>query len=149
MSGIFPSRAMTTRGRAAVAICLAIAAIGCNRGDGISRYRVSGSVTFQGRPVPAGMVYFNPDVKAGNDGPPGFAAIVDGRYDTGAKGGRHAIAGPHQVVIEGHEPGASGGQEETSGRPLFGGYSVPLDLPAAASQHDFVVPAEAAKKIAR
>jgi len=102
--------------------CGALAALGCNGGDGISRYRVSGTVSFDGHPVP-------------------------GRYDTTAKGGRHAIAGPHQVVIEGHDPGPAGAAGEVAGRPLFGGHRVSLDLPAAASQHDFDVPASAATSI--
>ena len=127
--------------------CGALAALGCNGGDGISRYRVSGTVSFDGHPVPAGMIYFNPDAAAGNDGPAGFAEIVAGRYDTAAKGGRHAIAGPHQVVIEGHDPGPAGAAGEVAGRPLFGGHRVSLDLPAAASQHDFDVPASAATSI--
>jgi hypothetical protein len=131
------------------AACAVLTASGCNRGDGIPRYRVSGSVSFDGRAVPAGMVYFNPDTTAGNDGPAGFAPIVAGHYDTAAKGGRPAIAGPHQVVIEGHEPMSAAASGDVQGRPLFGGYRIPLDLPAAASQHDFAVPADAAKVLAQ
>lgn len=131
----------------AVAACTMLLASGCGRGDGIPRYRVSGTVSFNGSPVPAGMVYLNPDTTAGNDGPPGFAQIVAGRFDTAAKGGRHAIAGAHEVVIEGYEPPPADSTSEAGGRRLFGNFRVKLDVPKAASEHDFDVPAEAARRM--
>lgn len=133
---------------ALAAVILPSVTLGCSQGDGIPRYRVSGTVTFGGNPVPAGMIYFNPDMKKGNNGPPGFAEISAGRFDTASKGSRHVIAGAHEVVIEGHDPGPANGVSEASGRRLFGGYRVPLDLPAAASQHTFEVPAEASRQMA-
>src|SRR5205807_6772258 len=80
---------------ALVAACLA--APGCGGSRGVE---VSGEVTFDGKPVPAGRIYFNPDVTKGNDGPQGYAEIHDGKFDT-SKGGKGACGGPTVVVISG------------------------------------------------
>ena len=52
--------------------------VGCGDG-GLKRYRVSGDVSFQGKPVPAGSIIFTPDTAKGNAGPQGTANIIDGR----------------------------------------------------------------------
>ena len=124
-------------------IVLAAIATGCNDGSG---YRVSGTVVFQGRPVPAGTIYFHPNKAAGNAGPSGFAQIVDGTFDTAAGRGRGVLAGSHNVEISGYEPATPSAENpEGGGVSLFAGYREVIDLPAAASRHDFVVPADAAK----
>ncbi len=55
---------------------------GCGK-KGPARYRVSGSVTYKGKPVPVGAIQFTPDVSKGNTSPSAFAAIKDRRYDSG------------------------------------------------------------------
>jgi hypothetical protein len=129
---------------------MAVAAIsiligGCGRGDGVARYRVSGRVTFQGEPVPAGMIYFNPDAEAGNKGPSGFAPIVDGAYDTRSARGRGAIAGPQKISIDGHVPAPPGDASEFGGRLLFQRYQSAKELPAQDVILDFDVPPEAGR----
>ena len=126
--------------------CMAI--VGCSRGDGIPRYRVSGRVTFNGEPVPAGMVYFNPDAAAGNRGPSGFAPIVDGSYDTRSARGRGAIAGPQTIQIDGHVPPPSNSTSEAGGRVLFRRYQSNKDLPKSNVVIDFDVPADAGRAAA-
>jgi hypothetical protein len=128
-------------------IWLIIAALivgsGCNDGSG---YRVSGTVVFQGRPVPAGTIYFHPNKAAGNEGPSGFAQIVDGNFDTAARRGRGVIAGSHKVEISGYEPATPSAENpEGGGVSLFAGYREVIEFPAAASRHEFVVPDDAAK----
>ena len=54
---------------------------GCG-GSGPRAVNVSGTVTFNGQPVPQGKIYFDPDTAAGNDGVQGFARIQEGAYDT-------------------------------------------------------------------
>jgi len=117
---------------------------GCGHSDGV---RVSGTVTFAGRPVPAGMIYFEPDADRGNAGATGFAKIEDGRYDTSAPGrNRGASGGPQRVRIDGHDPAPPGTVNEAGGRKLFAGYVTTIDLPSAAVVRDFVVPDEAADR---
>jgi hypothetical protein len=117
---------------------------GC--GDG-GRYRVTGTVTFDGHPVPAGMIYFHPDKASGNDRPSGFAEIVGGKFDTALGRGRGAGPGSHEVMISGHDPATSVGSDfERGALSLFDNYRETVDLPAAASRHDFAVPPEAAQQ---
>jgi hypothetical protein len=112
----------------ALACCLIL---GCTGGP--KRYRVSGKVTFAGKPVPAGTIYFTPDGARNNRGPAGYAQIKDGQYDTSASGGQGATAGPVVVKIEG-----SDGTNQ-----LFRTQELPADLPQENTSKDFDVPAEA------
>src|SRR5262245_36204963 len=61
---------------------------GCSSG----RYDVSGTVTWQGKPVPYGLVVIEPDPQKGNTGTQTQGLIQDGHYQT--LPGRGAIAGP-------------------------------------------------------
>lgn len=139
----------TSRHLIAFLACAAISGLlGCGRPDEFTRHRVSGTVTFNGRPVPAGKIYFNPDAGAGNDGPPAYAEIVNGAFDTSASKGRNAISGPHQVVINGYEPASAPADSEFgNAKALFGEYRTSVVLPEAVSQQTFNVPAAASKTI--
>jgi len=53
----------------------------CGRPQAV-QIEVSGTVTYEGQPVPAGVVYFEPTVEAGMTAPTGFAIIRDGRFRT-------------------------------------------------------------------
>ncbi len=86
---------------ALVVAAAGLLATGCG---GTPGNRVSGAVTFDGRPVPAGKVYFKPDTEAGNTGATGFADIVDGRYDTGRDGARNVGTGAMVISVEGIDP---------------------------------------------
>lgn len=124
-------------------IAAAVMAGGCGDGGG---YRVTGTVVFRGQPVPAGTIYFHPNKAAGIEGPSGFAQIVNGAFDTASGRGRAAIAGLHDVEISGYEPATpSVDNPEGGGKSLFVGFRQGIELPAAASRHDFVVPNDAAK----
>jgi hypothetical protein len=124
-------------------VCLL--ALGCGSK---SVYRVSGKVTFQGRPVPAGKIYFIPDSSKGNTGPTGYADIKDGQYDTGATGGQNAPAGPVIIALEGFDPSSKPEKEKSedvSAKVLFPRYEVAAELPKEKSTKDIEVPADAAK----
>jgi hypothetical protein len=100
---------------------------------------VSGQVLFNGKPVPTGEIYFDPDVKKGHDGPQGFARIIDGRYDTRAKG-VPLTAGPHVVRIFGFDGQARPNEELPFGARLFAEYTTAADVPAGGGTLDFEVP---------
>jgi hypothetical protein len=123
--------------------------LGCG---GDKTYRVSGAVTFNGNPVPAGKIYFMPDGSKGNTGAAGYADIKDGQYDTSATGGRGTAGGPMIVRIEGSDPSAAvqKAKGDTSGeevaKVLFVPYQTSADLPTADTKKDFDVPTEAGKK---
>jgi len=119
-----------------LAILLPVALGGCG-GDRV--YNLSGAVTFQGKPVPTGHIVFEPDASAGNNGPPAFAKIKDGHYDTRVLDGRGTIGGPHVVTIHGRDGIPRG--ELLSGLPLFRDYNTKVELPKADGKQDFDVPA--------
>jgi len=122
----------------ALVILVAVAA-GCGR-RGPERFRVSGTVSFAGRPVALGRVIFEPDAARGNDGPQGFAPIENGRFDTAAPHCKGAIGGPLVVRIDGFE--TTGGEDAaSSGRLLFPTHEEQIELPRADVVRDFVVPA--------
>ena len=53
---------------------------GCSQQEKL--YRVSGVVTYAGKPIPKGLIFFDPKT----DGPQGFANIVEGKFDTAQQG---------------------------------------------------------------
>jgi hypothetical protein len=114
-----------------------VSAAGCGPA-GPRRHEVSGQVTFQGQPVPVGVIRFLPDTKQGNAGPAGFAAIENGRYDTAATG-RGTVGGPHEVVISGYDGKADPAVELMQGAPLFPDYRKGVDLPEEPATLDFQV----------
>ena len=116
--------------------------IGCAE-DGPTRYHVSGSATYAGRPIPQGSIRFIPDSRANNRGPAGFAVIENGRYDT-SRSGRGTVGGPHLVLISGFDGQASPGEETEGGRPLFPDHRAKTELPKETATRDFDVPRLAA-----
>ena len=145
---------MNTRLLLLLALLLCQAALGC--GDRERLHRVAGRVTFAGRPVPAGQIYFLPDSGRGNHGPAGHATIRDGAYDThGVPPGRGVRGGAYQVRIEGHDgqPLADAAEPTIDRIPavrsktLFRDYLVPADIGAADAALDFDVPPAAAANL--
>src|SRR5690349_16503455 len=98
---------------------------GCSSGDRV--YQLSGNVTYDGKPVPAGHIIFEPDNNAGATGGSGFAKIKDGHYDTSILDGRGVLGGPHIVRIQGLDGVVRG--ELLNGIPLFQEYVTTADLP--------------------
>lgn len=77
----------------ALTALLAVAA-GCSPEEKL--FDVSGTVTFNGKPVAKGLIFFDPDPAKGGTGGQGYATISDGKYTTadggkGIKGGAYAV----------------------------------------------------------
>lgn len=104
---------------------------GCEQGEKL--YRVSGKVTHQGKPIPKGLIHFDPQA----DGPQGFANIVDGSYDT-AQQGQGVRGGAYNVRVNGFD--GKEANEAPFGQPLFPEYTGTKDLPEADSTYDLDVP---------
>jgi len=104
-------------------------------------YNLSGTITFQGKPVPRGYIVFEPDTSAGNNGAAAFAKIMDGHYDTRNEDGRGTLGGSHLVRIRAFDGIPAG--ELRDGRLLFPDYSTTADLPKHDATQDFEVPASA------
>ena len=77
------------------ALCL-IGWSGCSPQEKL--HRVSGVVTHNGKPIPKGLIFFDPQA----DGPQGFANIVNGKYDT-AEQGQGVRGGAYNVRVNGFD----------------------------------------------
>lgn len=84
--------------------------VGCG---GSNMGQVSGTVTFQGKPVAPGVIQFYPE-----NGPMAFGGLdKDGHFTLTTKTpGDGALAGPHRVCILPFVPGAG---EMGTGKPTF------------------------------
>ncbi len=123
-------------------VLMMTAAVLAGCGDtGPTRLRVSGKVTFDGKPVPAGQIVFEPDSTANNKGPMGSAEITDGQYDT-QTAGIGTVGGAHVARITGLSGRPTG---NTTVNPLFNTYEVKVDLGQEPATKDFDVPASAAE----
>ena len=62
-----------------IAIAFAVSSlVGCSKTDSA----LSGTVTFDGQPVPEGEIILSPDTTRGNQGPGVMARISNGKYAT-------------------------------------------------------------------
>lgn len=131
--------------RTACLILLAsVVSSGCGPRD---RYALSGSVTFDGEPIPAGTITFVP-FGAGKPGrTAAFCEIKAGKYAT--KTGRNPGSGPHRVMISGCDGVPYKSQmgeiveDHPRGKQLFPTYLVEIDVPEKNDTvFDFAVPAK-------
>ena len=110
---------------------------GC-RDSGPDRYELSGRATFDGKPIPAGVITFEPEATTLNASTIGEAEIKDGRYSTFPEKG--IVGGRHTVFIAGYngipEPG-SGPYGASLFTPV---YKTSVELPAEPSIYDFDIP---------
>ena len=134
-----------TLARSACVFLLAtLVSTGCGPRD---RYALSGSVTFDGKPIPAGTITFVP-FGAGKPGrTAAFCEIKAGKYDT--KTGRNPGSGPHRVMISGCDGVPYQSQmgeiveNHPMGKQLFPTHLVEIDVPEEnGSVFDFAVPAK-------
>ena len=84
----------------AAALVAAVALAGC--GDAEKLYDVSGTITFEGKPIPKGLIFFDPE--KGTPGTQGFANIEQGKYDTSNPGaGKGIRGGKYSVRVSGFD----------------------------------------------
>ena len=119
---------------AAVVLVVAVVA-GCSD-SGPKRSRLSGTVKYDGQPIPYGDILFTPDASKKNDGPQGFATIRDGRYET--EGDKGVGGGPTIVRVTGF----SG----PDGKGLLCEVEMEVDLPRDGGTYDIDVPKQAPVK---
>jgi len=102
-----------------------------------AEFHVQGLITYQGEPVPAGIIFFDPDALKKNDGPQGFATIKKGRFDT-RESQRPIGGGAYIARISGFD--GQPGFEQPYGQPVFREYQTSIDLLAQDTTQDFAVP---------
>jgi hypothetical protein len=74
-------------------LACALALAGCGKKDPENVVHVRGTATYAGRPIPRGMIVFEPDPSKGSSGPQGHADIKDGHFDTSLSN-KGAVVGP-------------------------------------------------------
>ncbi|MES2791165.1 MAG: hypothetical protein V4719_16240 [Planctomycetota bacterium] len=113
---------------------------GCWGGtDGPTRFPISGAVTFDGKPVLDGEIFFQPDEAAGNSGPATIAVVRDSKYSVPLAQG--VVGGPYRVKITAFEvPKGATGPLAFRGGPLFPDYSTKANLPKKQATYDVDVP---------
>ncbi len=86
---------------ASILVVLALFICGCAE-KGPKRYRIHGTVTYKGEPVPIGTIMYEPDSSKDNSGPAGSAAIKDGKFDSDLDG-KGFSGGPQRITIQGFD----------------------------------------------
>lgn len=120
------------RRSAALILVLGLAALlGCGAGEE-KLYEVSGVVTYDGKPIPKGLIFFDPHA----DGPQGFANILDGKYDT-AQQGKGVRGGAYAVRVNGFD--GKEANEAPFGQALFPEYTGSKELPKENSTYDLEI----------
>lgn len=133
------------------ALTVAVLLDGCgSNANGPERIDVKGTVTFDGKPVPQGRIIFEPDSKAGNDGPQGYAEIENGTYDTAATG-KGPVPGAQIVTITGYDgnvvPPSDDDEGSPLGAPLFDAWRTKHEVPKSSpTESNFTVDPETGLK---
>jgi hypothetical protein len=109
---------------------------GCGGGEQL--HDVSGTITFEGKPIPKGLIFFDPDSSKGTTGTQGFANIEAGRYDTAVAGkGKGIRGGAYTIRISGFDGVV--GPEAPFGKFLFPEHQLTKELPAQKQTFDYDV----------
>ena len=128
--------------RAAVLAALLGIAAGCS-GSEAKKVQLSGKVTFNGQPVPAGYISFMPDASQGNRGEVRVVQIKDGVYDSAREQNPGIYPGPTVVRIAGFD-----GKPlplYPQGKQIFNAHELHESLEGGTK--DFDVPASAAQNL--
>jgi hypothetical protein len=125
--------------------CVAALVLAAGCSGEAKKSQLSGKVTFNGKPVPAGYISFMPDANAGNTGAVRVAQIKDGVYDTSAAADPGISPGPTVVRIAGFNGKAEPGYPQ--GKQIFNPIELRETIADGTGQKDFEVPAAAAKNL--
>jgi hypothetical protein len=107
---------------------------GCGTKDQL--YHVSGKITFDGEPIPKGLIFFDPDPAAGTPGTQGFANIEFGQFNTATPGKGAGIRGGTYIIrISGFD--GKEGPEAPFGTFLFPEHQLTKELPAQDQTFDY------------
>jgi hypothetical protein len=105
----------------------------------LDRHRIQGNVTFQGKPVQSGAIFFEPTESAGTLAPTVYLRVEDGSYDTGERG---PVAGKYRVVVGGADESKRHVDDDgvTNTPQLFADYRFEVEIPPPDNTLDVEVP---------
>jgi hypothetical protein len=104
---------------------------------------VKGTVSFKGKPVPAGFINFMPDVMGGNSGEVKGFEIIDGVYDTSKGSSPGVYAGQNTITISGFDGKKL--NQWPKGKQIFN--PIELKESVSAGSKDYVVPDSAGQNV--
>jgi len=119
-----------------VSLSFAVILTGCGSGEP-PLSQLSGTVTFKGKPIPAGNVMFTPDVSIAG-GQIRMFNVKDGLYDSTKDPSPGLKAGQYEVTIMGYD-----GQQIRNffqGKQIFNSVKENITVLEGASKKDFNVP---------
>lgn len=128
---------VSSRGSAVAGLVLGLVILaGCGE-SGEKLHQVSGTVTYDGKPIPKGLIFFDPDASKGTGGMQGFANILDGKYNTAVEG-QGIRGGTYEVRVNGFD--GKQANDAPFGQGLFPEYRGAKELPKEDSTYDLDVP---------
>ena len=125
-------------------VVVSLALGGCG-GDNLNRHRVRGTVTFEGKPVEFGAIFFEPTESVGKIAPTVYLPVRGGKYDAGSEG---PVAGKYRVVVGGMDKSKEKKDSDgvTHTPQLFEDYKFEVDIPPPDNTLNVEVPASQAIK---
>jgi hypothetical protein len=117
-------------------------------GESRNRYPVSGTVTYNGKPVEMGTIRFEATGAVGNFAPASYAPIVQGRYSTPSESS--PTDGQYRVLVSGIDVPKIN-KDVPPGTPwempqLFDPYTMTITIPPPNNTFDIVLPQKPAAK---
>jgi hypothetical protein len=113
--------------------------VGCSKKSEFERLVVAGTLSAKGRPIPRGIIYFDPDVKKGNRGPQGSALIKDGKFDTRFERSRGCVLGPQIATINACD-GTNISSSKPFGNLMFPPFELNIEVVSNGGEINLVVP---------
>jgi hypothetical protein len=111
----------------------------------MKKVQLSGTVTFKGKPVPAGYISFMPISSEGNLGSVRVVQIKDGMYDSAQERDPGIVPGPSVIRIAGFDGKKQKGFSQ--GKQIFNPFELQDTVPERTATKDFIVPASAADNL--
>jgi len=115
----------------------ALTATGGCGDDGPDRYGLSGSISYEGKPIAGGWIVFDPV----GEGPGASGNIHDGRYETRKDWG--TVGGPHTIEVVAFDSAAAAdpnteGSAGTAAKPMFS-CTIQRDIPKETTSLDIEI----------
>ncbi len=108
---------------------------GCDSSPPLAQ--ISGTVTFKGKPIPAGNLTFTPDVNA-SGGKQRMLTVVDGKFDSAKEKEPGILPGQYDVTIAGYDGVRI--KMFFQGKQIFNAVHEMHTIPPGTSTKDFAVP---------
>jgi len=127
-----------------MSVLMVLTAMGCGgQGEAPPRFTLSGTVTYQGKPVPEGEIIISPDLSANHSGPGSYATIKDGHFETAP--GKGITGGAYLLSVTGFDgvpfKSEDGGETFLQGKTLFADFKIKQQFQSKNETLDIEVPA--------